>query len=187
MQVLDNYIKELEKSMEKTFAYFLKEFSGLRTGKASPNLVEELQVEAYGGFSRLKDVAGIAAPEPRMLIVQPWDVSIIDSIVKAISKANIGITPVKDGKIIRLPIPELSQERRNEMKKLAKKIAEENRVAVRTLRRDANEKIKKMQKDSQITEDLKSQGEKKVQDLTDKTIQKIDHALKDKENELDKI
>jgi len=184
---LDAFVKELEEQMEKTLEHALKEFSGLRTGKASPNLVSDIPVEAYGGTSRMKDIAGISAPEPRLLVIHPWDASIIDAVVKAVSKANIGITPLKDGKVVRIPIPELSDERRVEMKKLAHKMAEENRISVRNLRREANEKIKKLQKSSEITEDIKHTAEKKVQDTTDKYISRIDQALKDKEAELESM
>jgi ribosome recycling factor len=176
---------ETEQSMEKALGHVAKELSGLRTGKATPSLVDSILVEAYGGNTRLKDVAGISAPEPRLLIVQPWDISIMDNIVKAIGKANVGVTPMKDGKIIRIPIPELSAQRREELKKLGKKMAEEGRVAVRNVRRDINEKIKKHQKDSKITEDQKHHLEKRVQDTTDKYIKKIDTALENKEKELD--
>lgn len=184
---LNHFEKEIDEVMHKTLTHTVKELSGLRTGKASPNLVNDIAVEAYGSISRLKDLAGISAPEPRLLVIQPWDPSVIDAIVKGISKANIGITPIKDGKIVRIPIPELSDERRNDMKKLAKKIAEDNRISVRNLRRDANEKLKKMLKSSEVTEDTKHDAESKVQKLTDKYIALIDNALKDKEKELDSI
>ncbi|EKD89774.1 MAG: Ribosome-recycling factor [uncultured bacterium] len=182
---LDKFTSDLNNNMEKTFAHTQKELSGLRTGKASPNLVNEIPIEAYGSTSRLKDLAGISAPEPRLLVIQPWDGSIIDDIVKGVSKANIGITPIKDGKIVRIPIPELSDQRRSEMKKLAGKIAEENRIAMRNVRRDANEAIKKHLKNSEITEDVKHTAEKLIQTATDKYIAKIDSALKDKEKELE--
>ena len=182
-----NFIKEIDASMLKTVEHTIKEFSGIRTGKASTNLVNDIMVSAYGGTSRIKDIAGVSAPEARLLVVQPWDPSVLDEVVKAISKANIGITPVKDGKIVRVPIPELSDERRNEMAKLAKKIAEDNRIAIRNIRRDYNEKAKKMQKASEITEDLRHDAEKEIQKLTDKYIAQIDSALQIKEKELNSI
>ncbi len=183
----DGVIRGMEADMEKAASHLAKELAGLRSGKASPSLVEGVNVEAYGGQSRLKDMAGISAPEPRLLVVQPWDPSIMDAIVKAIGKANIGVTPVKDGKIIRIPIPELSEERRAEMKKLAKKLSEEGRVAVRNVRREANDKIKKLLKDSAITEDQKKQAEELVQKKTDQYIHKIDGTLSQKEKELDTV
>ncbi len=183
----DVVIKEIEISMSKTIEHAIKELSGIRTGKASSNLVNDIQVAAYGGTSRLKDIAGVSAPEPRLLVIQPWDPSILDDIVKAIAKANIGIAPVKDGKIIRMPIPELSDERRGEMTKLARKIAEENKVAIRNIRRDHNEKIKKMQKSSEITEDIRHDIEADIQRLTDKYISQIDSSLQAKEKELDSM
>jgi len=180
-------IKEIEVFMSKTIEHAVKELSGIRTGKASPNLVNDIQVAAYGGISRLKDIAGVSAPEPRLLVIQPWDPSILDEIIKAIAKANIGITPLKDGKIVRMPIPELSDERRSEMTKIAKKIAEENKVAIRNIRRDYNEKIKKMQKSSEITEDVRHDVEADIQKLTDKYISNIDSSLQAKEKELDSM
>jgi len=185
--LIDDLLLEIEEGMENTLSHYLKELSGLRTGKASPALVDSIQVEAYGSVTRLKDIAGISAPEPRLLVVQPWDPGVVDSVIKAIAKANIGITPLKDGKIIRIPIPELSAERRGDLKKLAKKMAEEGRIGIRNLRRDANDKIKKNQKSSSITEDERHSAEKEIQDLTDKFIQKIDASLEKKETELETI
>ena len=183
----DEFLLEIEEHMDKTVGHVQGDLRGLRTGKATPGLVDNITVEAYGGTSRLKDLAGISAPEPRLLVIQPWDASIADDIVKAISKANVGITPMRDGKIIRMPIPELSDERRSEMKKLARKIAEEGRVAVRNSRRDGNEKAKKALKDGDITEDDKRHFENEVQELTDKYIKKIDAAVAAKEKELEEL
>jgi ribosome recycling factor len=183
----DSVVRATEADMEKAFAHLGKELAGLRSGKASPSLVEGVSVEVYGGHSRLKDVAGISAPEPRLLVLQPWDPSIMDAIMKAVGRANIGVTPVKDGKIIRIPIPELSDERRTDMKKLARKFAEEGRVAVRNLRREANEKIKKLLKDSVITEDYKKQAEDLIQKKTDHYVSSMDTLLSQKEKELDTV
>ena len=183
----DTVIREMETDMEKVVSHLAKELAGLRSGKASPSLVEGVSVEAYGGYSRLKDVAGISVPEPKLLVLQPWDPSITDEIIKAIGKANIGVTPVKDGKIIRIPIPELSDERRTDMKKLARKLSEEGRVAVRNVRREANEKIKKLLKDSGITEDYKKQAENVIQKKTDQYVLRIDTTLSQKEKELDTV
>lgn len=184
---IDELLLEVEEHMEKTVDHVQKDLRGLRTGKATPGLVDNITVEAYGGTSRLKDLAGVSVPEPRLLVIQPWDASIADAIVKAISKANIGITPVKDGKIIRMPIPELSDERRSEMKKLARKISEDGRIGIRNSRRDGNEQAKKSQKSSDITEDEKRRSEKEIQDLTDNYIKKIDTVLQSKEKELEEL
>lgn len=184
---MEAFVQDLEQQMDKTFTHAVREFSGLRTGKASPNLVNEIPVEVYGGTSRMKDIAGISAPEPRLLVIHPWDPSIVDDVSKAVSRANIGITPIKDGKIVRIPIPELSDERREEMKKLANKMAEDNRISIRNLRRDANDKIKKLHKDSSITEDMRHATEKRVQETTDRFIGRIDEALKKKEEELESM
>lgn len=181
----DLTILDISEKMDKAVSHVLKEFAGLRTGKASPSLVDSIMVEAYGSRSRIKDVAGISAPEPRLLVIQPWDQSILDAVSKAISKANIGITPIVDGKIIRIPIPELSSERREEMKKIARKMAEESRIGVRNIRREGNDAVKALLKDSKITEDDKKSLELEIQELTDKHIAKIDNALSDKEKELE--
>lgn len=183
----EDLLLNTEENMEKSVNHLSKDLNGLRSGKASPSLVDGIQVDAYGSTTRLKDLAGINAPEPRMLVIQPWDASIIDDIVKAIGKANIGITPLKDGKIIRIPIPELSEERRAELKKQARKLAEDARVGVRNVRRDSNDKLKKFEKSSDITEDDKRDAEKEVQTLTDKYIGKIDLLLKEKEDELETV
>lgn len=171
-------------AMDNTIDALKKRFDSVRTGKASPALVEGVMVEYYGGQTRLKDIAAISAPEPRLLKIQPWDITAVNAIQKAIQASGLGITPVTDGKVIRLPIPELSEERRNEMTKQVKKLAEEARVEIRNARRDANEAIKAAKKNSEITEDEQKSQTEAIQKLTDKMIEKVDAVLDEKQKEL---
>jgi len=174
----------VEEHMMKAVDHLKNELAGIRTGKASPALVENIMVEYYGTSTRLKELAGITAPEPRLLVIQPWDPSSVSAIEKAILGSKIGISPVNDGKIIRLPIPELSEERRNSLVKQVRSLAEDNRVAIRNVRRDGNEIAKKAQKNSEITEDdLKGMLEK-IQKLTDDYIKEVDDIVAKKEKEL---
>jgi len=156
----------------------------VRTGKASASLVENIVVEVYGSQMRIRELAGITTPEPRMLVLTPWDMNSLHPIEKAIQKANIGLMPTTQGKVIRLAFPELSQERRQEFVKLIKKMAEEGRVAVRHVRRDAMEELKKHGHDSGVTEDQKKQAEKDLQKLTDDYSAKIDAQVVAKEKEI---
>ncbi|MSU41250.1 MAG: ribosome recycling factor [Pedosphaera sp.] len=181
---VDDILLEAEDKMQKTESVLQNELAGVRTGKASPALVENILVEAYGSQMRLRELAGITAPEPRMIVVQPWDAGTLSAVDKAIQKANIGITPRVDGKIIRLVLPELSEQRRQEFVKMIRKTAEESRVAVRHLRRDALLKLKEEAKEGDITEDEQTHGEKEVQKLTDTYVKKIDGHLEHKEKEI---
>ncbi len=179
-----NIADDSKATMQHAIDVMQKDFAAVRTGKASPALAEGIMVEYYGTQTRLKDIASITAPEPRMLVIQPWDQNAVKSIEKAILASSLGISPVSDGRIIRLPIPELSEERRKEMTKLVRKRAEETRVEVRNVRRDANEAIKKAQKNSEITEDEQKSLTDDVQKLTDKMVAQVDSLLKAKEDEL---
>jgi len=181
---LDDILLEAEDKMTKTEAVVQHEFAGIRTGKASPVLVENIMVEVYGSHMRLRELAGITTPEPRMLVIQPWDVNNVHPIEKAIQKSNLGINPAIHGKAIRLILPELSLERRQEMVKLVRKLAEDGRVAVRHVRRDSMEHIKKESKGGGIAEDQMETAEKEVQKLTDEYIAKIDAHLAQKEKEI---
>ena len=175
---------EAEEKMIKTESVVVNEFAGVRTGKASASLIENILVEVYGSQMRLRELAGITTPEARMLVVQPWDITGIQAIEKAIQKANLGLSPVVQGKIIRVSFPELSTERRQEFVKMIKKMAEDGRVAVRHVRRDAMDLFKKHAHDSGITEDEKKQAEKDLQKLTDDYIAKIDAHIVHKEKEI---
>jgi ribosome recycling factor len=181
---LDDILLEAEDKMTKTETVVQHEFAGIRTGKASPVLVENIMVEVYGAHMRLRELAGITTPEPRMLLIQPWDAGSVHPIEKAILKSNLGVTPSIHGKSIRLILPELSQERRLEMVKLVRKLAEEGRVAVRHVRRDSMEAIKKESKGGGIAEDQMETAEKEVQKLTDQYIANIDAHLVLKEKEI---
>ena len=182
---LDDVLLEAEEKMEKTDTVVQHEFSGVRTGKASPALVENIMVEVYGGSQmRVRELAGITTPESRMLVITPWDATTIHPIEKAIQKSNLGLTPTIQGKVIRLVLPELSQERRQEFVKVVRKMAEDGRVAIRHVRRDALEALKKEEKGGGISEEELENAEKEIQKLTDQFIAKIDQHLAQKEKEI---
>jgi ribosome recycling factor len=179
-QVLEAVKKEMEQSLEG----LRHELTTVRTGRASTALIEGVFVEYYGNRTPLKQLASISAPEARLLVVQPHDKSIMGAVEKAIYQADLGLTPVNDGKIIRVPIPELTEERRKELVRHVKKVGEEFRVSMRNHRRDANERIKKQLKDKQIAEDQSRAALDRIQKMTDEYIEKLDKALKAKEDEL---
>ena len=181
---LDDFLLEAEDKMSKTEQVVVNEFAGVRTGKASPALVENILVEVYGSQMRIRELAGITTPEPRTLTIQPWDVNSLHPIEKAILKSNLGLTPSIQGKAIRLFFPELSEERRQEFVKIVRKMAEDGRVAIRHVRRDAMEQLKKHGHDSGITEDEVKHAEKELQKLTDEYIAKIDAHVAHKEKEI---
>ena len=181
---LDDILLEAEEKMVKTEQVVQHEFAGLRTGRASPVLVENIMVEAYGSHMRIRELASITTPEPRVLAIQPWDATTVHPIEKAIQKSNLGITPTIQGKVIRLVLPELSTERRQDMVKIVRKMTEDGRVAIRHVRRDAIEAIKKETKGGGIAEDQEEGAEKEVQKLTDQYIAKIDGHLATKEKEI---
>ena len=170
--------------MQKTYDHLHHEFSGIRTGKASPALVEDIRVEYYGTSTPLRELAGITTPEPRLIVVQPWDQGSVQAIVKAIQSSSLGITPVDDGRIIRVPIPELTEDRRKELDKHIKHMAEEGRIAMRNIRRDEIDTFKKMEKSKEITEDDLRDAEKEVQDIITEFTDKINSLLKSKEEEI---
>ena len=183
----DEILLETEAAMEKGFEYMQHEFSSVRTGKASPAIVENIDVEAYGSSMKLKQLALITTPEPRLLVIQPFDGSTTKDIERAIKESKIGINPAVDGKIIRLPIPALSEERRKDLVKSIKQMAEEARVRVRSSRRDGIDTLKKGQKDGSLTEDSLESYEKEIQKLTDGFVKKIDEAVNHKEAEILKV
>jgi ribosome recycling factor len=178
---------DAEVTMEKSVDYMVHEFSSVRTGKASPALVENVDVEAYGSAMKLKQLALITTPEPRLLVVQPFDAGTVKDIERALKESKIGITPQVDGKIIRLPIPELSEERRKDLVKSLRQMAEEARVRVRANRRTAVDEARKMEKAGELTEDGLRDLESDVQKLTDKSVKEIDQHLERKEAEVMKI
>ena len=181
---LDDVLLEAEEKMTKTEEVVVKEFAGVRTGKASAGLVENVQVEVYGSMMRIRELAGITTPESRVIMIQPWDASTVHAIEKAIQKANLGLNPAVDKKNIRIVLPELSTERRNEFVKIVRKMTEDGRVAIRHVRRDAMEALKKAAKEGGVTEDEVETAEKEIQKLTDQYIAKLDGHLAHKEKEI---
>src|ERR1051325_7092730 len=181
---IDDFLLEAEEKMLKTEQVVVNEFAGVRTGKASTGLIENVLVEVYGSHMRIRELAGITTPEPRTLAIQPWDLNSLHPIEKAIQKSNLGLTPSVQGRAIRIFFPELSQERRQEFVKIVRKMAEDGRVAIRHVRRDAMEQIKKHAHDSGTTEDEVKQAEKDLQKLTDDYIAKIDGHVTTKEKEI---
>lgn len=177
-------LQKARQRMEGAIEALRREFAGVRTGKASPALLDSVKVEAYGSAMPLNQVGTVSAPEARMLIVQPWDKGLIKAIEKALRESDLGINPSNDGQVIRIPIPALTEERRKEYVKMLHKLTEEARVAVRNVRRDANDEIKHRQKDEGLSEDdiRREQGE--VQKLTDQFIAKIEELMKHKEAEI---
>jgi len=181
---IDKLLQDMNAHMDKTIQVFHDELATIRTGKASPALVENIQVDYYGTPTRLREMAKIATPEPRMIVIQPWDPTVVPAIVKALNQSPLGITPVNDGKLVRLPIPELDEERRKDLVKAVRKLGEDARVSIRNIRRDQNEELKKFQKAGTITEDDLHREEKRVQEATDSHIKKIDELLAHKEKEV---
>lgn len=177
-------MNELRRRMEGALKSLHTEFGGLRTGRANASLLEHIQVDAYGSMVSLNSVANISIPEPHLLSVQVWDKGVVKSVEKAINAAGLGVNAVADGQTVRVPIPPLSQERRVELTKVAKKYAEEAKVSVRNVRRDGNDALKKQEKDGAISKDELKKQEDAVQKLTDEFIKKIDDATAVKEKEI---
>jgi ribosome recycling factor len=175
---------QLQKEMEQSVNALRKELSKIRTGRASTALLESIVVEYYGAHTPLNQLATLSAPEPRLLVVQPYDRKVIGDIEKAILKSDLGLTPANDGKIIRVPIPQLTEERRRELVKHVKKIGEEYRVSIRNHRRVAIEQLKESEKKKEITADENKHGQERVQKITDDFIARVDKVLKGKEEEI---
>jgi ribosome recycling factor len=180
----DEILLEAEDKMIKTETVVSNEFASVRTGKASPGLVENVMVDVYGSQMRVRELAGITTPEPRQLVIQPWDIGSLQPIEKAIQKANLGLSPTVQGKIIRISFPELSQERRQEFVKIVHKMAESGRVAIRHVRRDSLELLKKAKTAGGVGEEEIENAEKEIQKLTDQYIAKIDAQVVTKEKEI---
>lgn len=183
----DVILKDANEKMLKAIDMVKREFLTVRTGRASTGMLDTIKVEYYGTLTPLKQLAAIGTPDPRLLTIQPFDPSSIAGIEKAILQAELGLVPTHDGKTIRISVPELTQERRQELEKLLKRVSEEGRVSIRAVRRDANEHAKKMLKDKQITEDDEKLVLEQIQKLTDNHIKEIDVLLKKKEDEIHKI
>ncbi|MGI6587771.1 MAG: ribosome recycling factor [Peptococcia bacterium] len=175
---------EAEDKMKKTIEVLRKEFSTMRAGRANPALLENIKVEYYGTLTPINQLANISAPEPRLLTVQPWDKSVLAEVEKAILKSDLGLNPSNDGNILRITIPQLTQERREELVKAVKKKTEEAKVGIRNIRREANDNIKRREKDKGISEDITKKGQEQIQKITDKYIEETERILAAKENEI---
>ena len=175
---------EFTKKMDKTLVHLAEEFDAVRAGRANPKVLDRITVEYYGQETALNGVATISSPDARTLVVQPWDTQLLTEIQKAIQMSELGLTPQNDGRVIRLIFPQLTEERRKELTKQVKKYAEDAKVAMRNVRRDGMDYVKKLKKDSAITEDEQKKAEKDLQDLLDKFTKKVDEALAAKEKEL---
>lgn len=177
-------ITDIKKRMEKALEAFNHELAGIRTGRASLGIFDALKVDYYGTPTPIKSIASFSVPESRLIIIQPWDTSQLHTIEKAILTSDLGLTPSNDGKVIRINIPPLTEERRKDLVKLAKKFAEECKVAVRNVRRDANESVKKLEKEKKISQDELKKAQHEIQELTDREIAKVDGLLVQKESEI---
>jgi ribosome recycling factor len=184
MATIDDLLTDLRKEMEGTLSAMRRELSRTRTGRASTALLEGVTVDYYGAKTPLNQLASLAAPEPRLLVIQPYDRSVITEIERAILQSDLGLVPQNDGKLIRVPIPELTEERRRELVKHIRKVAEEYRVSLRNHRRDTNELLKELQKDGELTEDDLRRGQEKTQELTKDYGERLDKILKAKEDEV---
>ena len=180
--MISEVIKDAEERMHKGVDALRKEYAAIRAGRANPNVLDKVTVEYYGAPTAINQVANISAPEPRMLVIQPWDRTVLPAIEKAIMKSDLGLNPSSDGIVIRLMIPQLTAERRTELVKKVKKEAEDARVAVRNVRRDVNDRLKKMEKDHEASEDEVKRAQDEVQKLTDKIIKDIERVMETKES-----
>ncbi|MFQ5811198.1 MAG: ribosome recycling factor [Armatimonadota bacterium] len=181
---MDKVIAEAKERMKSAVEATQREFAGIRSGQATPALLDKVLVDAYESKMPVNQLATISVPEPRLIVVSPWDRKNVPAIERAISTSDIGLTPVVEGSIIRLPVPPLTEERRRELAKQVQKVAEDGRVAVRNVRRDANEKIKRMEKAEHLSEDEVHLGQEEIQELTDTYIEKLDEAAEQKAEEI---
>lgn len=185
--MLESVLNSTEERMEKAVQTLKKDLATVRAGRATPAMLEKITVEYYGSQMPVNQVATVSIPEPRQLVITPWDKSMLAEIDRAIQKSDLGINPMNDGTVIRLVIPPLTEQRRQELVKQVRKMAEESRVAVRNIRRDANDELKKAEKQGEISEDDNRRSMEKVQSLTDKYIAQVDHILQGKEEELTEV
>ena len=181
---MQDVVKDLETRMQAAVDLLAREFSGVRTGRANTALLDNLRVEAYGNLTPLNQLASLSVPDPKTLVIQPWDASQIGNIEKAIHKSDLGITPSSDGKVLRLTMPTLTEERRKQLAKTVGKFAEDARVAIRNIRRDANERLKALAKNKKVSQDEERRALDQIQKATDRFIAKIDELAKKKEQEI---
>lgn len=184
---MESVFSDLKNRMQKTIDVLSKEYSEIRAGRANPSILDKVTVDYYGTMTPISQVASISVTEARVLTVQPWDISLVNPIEKAIQKSDIGINPQNDGKIIRLIFPQLNEDMRKNIVKDISKMAEESKISIRSIRRDAIDKLKSKKKSSEITEDDLKAGEKKIQNITDKSIDEIENLCSDKSSEIMKI
>lgn len=182
--MLEEVKEDIEDRMNTTIEALKKEFSGVRTGRASLALVDGIMVDYYGTPTPLKQIATLSVPEARLIVIQPWDNSLVPKIEKAIQKSDLGLSPTNDGRLIRISIPALTEERRKQLVKVVKKMGEENKIAIRNIRRDVNETLKELEKEKEITEDELHKGQEEVQKITNKYIAKVDELINQKEKEI---
>lgn len=181
---MERLYADIQKKNEGALASLKKEFSAIRTGRASLSLLEGITVNYYGTPTPLNQVATLAVPEPRLMVVQPWNTSLLKEIERAILKSDLGLTPVNDGKVIRIPIPPLSEERRKELVKIVKRMAEEGKVAIRNIRREGVDQLRKLEKEGKLSQDDLFKDQEEVQKITDKFIEKVDQLLAGKEKDI---
>jgi ribosome recycling factor len=183
-----NQVKtQAQEKMEKAIQVLKKDLLTLRAGRANPAILDKVQVEYYGSEMPINQMANISTPDPRTLLIQPWDKSALGEIERAILKSELGLTPNNDGNVIRITIPPLTEQRRNELVKVARKMGEEAKVAIRNIRRDANDELKKMEKNGEIPEDMSRRGQDEIQKLTDRFIKEADQVISAKEKEIMEI
>lgn len=187
MQMNETTLQTAKEKMEKALAAFKNDLSKLRTGRASVSILDIIKVDYYGTLTPLNQISSVSAPDPKQIVIQPWDIKAIQVIEKAILASEIGLTPVNDGKIIRISIPPLTEERRKELTRVIGKMSEEARVAIRNIRRSSNDELKKIEKEKQISEDDSKTLQKKVQAITDEYIKKIDELTQKKDKEIMEI
>lgn len=182
--MIEDLFKEAEERMEATVTATKNEFAGIRTGRAHPALLDRIQAEYYGTMTPIPQMATVSVPEPRLLVIQPWDKSSIKAIEKAILQSDLGLNPMNDGTVIRISLPQLTEERRKDLARLVRKVTEEHRVAVRNIRRELIEDIKALEKEGDVSEDESRRAQARAQELTDKYIARIDELLQQKETEI---
>ena len=182
--MMQNVIKDLDVRMQAAVDVLAREFGGVRTGRANAALLDGLRVEAYGALTPINQMASVSVPDPKTIVIQPWDASQLKEIERAILKSDLGLTPSNDGKVIRLTMPSLTEERRKQLAKTVGKFAEDARVAIRNVRREANDKLKHLAKDKKVSEDEERRGHDAIQKSTDRFIAKVDELTKKKEQEI---
>jgi len=182
--MIEEIYQEVKDGMQSTLDSLVKEFAGVRTGRATTALVDGILVDYFGAQTQMKQLATISVPESRLIVIQPWDKSVVPEVERAIQRSNLGLNPVSDGKILRIPVPPLTEERRRDLVKVVKKKAEDRRVSVRNTRRDGNDLLKQMEKDKEISEDDNRRAQERIQKLTDEFIRKVDEVTAKKEKEV---